>query len=246
LDVQQPTQHILPISSITDSTVDADDRVVGFWHTAAFMEDDATFLFIGADAETNKLNVMSNMAGDGDNSRGVFSGLTRHLANNLWLFEIEIPQDIYDCFRPYKSRIDQAEFAADMDQVSATHELGMLNKLYFHFYYKIVSVSELETELLGKSVTERFSIKEDIENEANRIELDPNQIDVLLFGAIDGDDWRDTIRSGELKGISVKGDNLGHFVLIAEPPEALKNFFVEANNEGKLAFELIGLRRRKE
>ena len=120
-------------SSITDSTVDADDRVVGFWHTAPFLEDDATFLFIGADAETNKLNVMTNMAGDGDNGCGVFSGLTRHLANNLWLFEMEVPQDIYYCFRPHKLLVDQAEFAAEMDRVSAKYELGILNQFYLHF-----------------------------------------------------------------------------------------------------------------
>ncbi len=233
-------------SSITDSTVEADNRIVGFWHTSFSVEDETEFLFIETNEGTNKLNVLTNSVDHGDGGCGVFSGLTRHLANNLWLFEMEVPQDIYYCFRPHKSLVDQAEFAAERDRVSAKYELGILNQFYLHVYYKIVSVSELETELLGKSVTERSSVKEDIEDEANKFGLDPNQIDVLLIGTIEWDDWWDAISSGGLKAIRGQSDYLDHFVLITEPPEALKNLFAEASNKGKLEFNVIGLRRKKE
>jgi len=76
--------------------------------------------------------------------------------------------------------------------------------------------------------------------------LDPNQIDVLLIGTIEWDDWWDAISSGGLKAIRGQSDYLDHFVLITEPPEALKNLFAEASNKGKLEFNVIGLRRRKE
>ena len=185
---------------ITDSSVSADKRLIGFWVPLG-----GVGLFnVIEDTEANKLYVVAPGLGSGMGSCLIIETRTLQFIG-YGLLEIPIQDGVYECISPHKNF-----FSSDLEKLE---KAGLV---YGIAPYKLAKLNDPEMAEFKEENAES------IQKLIDYYEVTDQNLDVFVLGYIFHGELSKEIQAGRIKGVI---DSSSSAIVITDTPEAIRTYF---------------------